>query len=145
MEKDFDRWNELAKKLQQRQPPPFFREREIWWCSLGVNIGSEEDGKNESFERPILILKVFNHGAIRIIPLTSQIKNSPYYYSIRHGLTQSFAILSQVKTLSTKRLSRKIGMLDERQFGRLSESFKNSIDNGLKNEISVFSGDFSEP
>lgn len=145
MEKEFDKWNELAKKVQQRQPPSFFRERDIWWCSIGVNIGSEENGKNEYFERPVLILKVFNHEAIRIAPLTSKIKNSFHHFVITHNLNKSSVILSQIKTLSTRRLTRKIGVLNGKQFGLLLESFRNSIGDDLKNEISVFSGDFSEP
>ena len=40
--------------------PRFFKEREIWWASIGSNVGSEEDGKNNDFERPVLILKKFN-------------------------------------------------------------------------------------
>lgn len=34
-----------------------FYEREIWWCSLGVNIGFEQDGTNDLFERPVLVIK----------------------------------------------------------------------------------------
>ena len=49
--KDFDKWNELKKKLHVRQERLLFHEREIWWCSLGVNIGFEENGKNEKTNR----------------------------------------------------------------------------------------------
>jgi hypothetical protein len=31
----------------------YFREKEIWWACLGANIGFEQNGKNENFERPI--------------------------------------------------------------------------------------------
>ncbi|MFA5871014.1 MAG: hypothetical protein WC842_03995 [Candidatus Paceibacterota bacterium] len=55
--KDFDSWNIQKKKINTREKVIFCNIREIWWCSLGVNIGSEEDGKNELFERPVLILK----------------------------------------------------------------------------------------
>ena len=34
--KDFDKWNELKKKLHVRDERILFHEREIWWCSLGV-------------------------------------------------------------------------------------------------------------
>ena len=37
--KDFDRWNEQKKKLHDGEREVLFHEREIWWCSLGVNIG----------------------------------------------------------------------------------------------------------
>lgn len=38
----------------------YFYEKDVWWASLGANIGHEEDGKNKKFERPVLILKKFN-------------------------------------------------------------------------------------
>ncbi|MFH1170496.1 MAG: hypothetical protein V1704_02965 [Candidatus Vogelbacteria bacterium] len=47
MKKDFDQWNERKKGLHNRDRVPFYHEREIWWCALGVNIGSEQDGSKE--------------------------------------------------------------------------------------------------
>lgn len=47
---------------------------------MGVNIGYEEDGKNEKFERPVLILKKFNQYLILVVPLSSKIKNNKYYF-----------------------------------------------------------------
>ena len=32
----------------------YFRERQIWWASVGQNIGVESNGKNANFERPVL-------------------------------------------------------------------------------------------
>ena len=49
-------------------------EREIWWCSLGVNVGHEEDGKNEQFERPALILKKWSNKTVIILPMTTKTK-----------------------------------------------------------------------
>ncbi|MDK2948964.1 MAG: hypothetical protein PWQ56_129 [Patescibacteria group bacterium] len=45
MEKSFDEWNEDKKKLNKLNSKFFLHEREVWWCSLGVNIGYEADGK----------------------------------------------------------------------------------------------------
>jgi hypothetical protein len=57
-QKDFDGWNNVKKKVDTHNTSSlYFKEREIWWASTGVNIGSESDGKNELFERPVLILK----------------------------------------------------------------------------------------
>lgn len=57
MEKDFDNWTQIKKGLDTEHKIPFFNEREIWWCSLGVNIGYEIYGKGYVFSRPVLILK----------------------------------------------------------------------------------------
>jgi mRNA interferase MazF len=57
MQKDFDKWNEQKKELDKKQKDMLFKEREIWWCNLGLNIGDEENGKGEKSTRPILIIK----------------------------------------------------------------------------------------
>lgn len=42
--KDFDSWNTRKKELNSIKPH-FYQEREIRWCSLGINIGFEETKK----------------------------------------------------------------------------------------------------
>lgn len=44
--KNYDQWNNLKKQLEERKEMPSFHEGDVWWCSLGVNIGQEIDGKN---------------------------------------------------------------------------------------------------
>ena len=62
MNKDFDTWNEEKKGLEIVAPDTLiFHEREIWWSSIGLNVGDEEDGKNDLFERPVLVLRKFNN------------------------------------------------------------------------------------
>ena len=64
MEKDFQKWHSEKEKLHARSNAPFFHEREIWWCSLGLNVGFEQDGKNDNFERPVLVLRRFNRDVL---------------------------------------------------------------------------------
>jgi hypothetical protein len=45
MKKDFDGWNEKKKDTNEKIGP-FCHERELWWCTLGVNIGFEQDGSD---------------------------------------------------------------------------------------------------
>ena len=47
-----------------------FHEREIWWCALGVNVGSEQDGVAKTYEPPILVIKNFNGQVLWAVPLT---------------------------------------------------------------------------
>ena len=57
----FIEWAKLKIRIHvSEEEPVYFKEKDIWWASLGANIGHEQDGKNESFERPILVLKKFN-------------------------------------------------------------------------------------
>lgn len=48
---DFIRWTKLKTCLHfSNKQSPYFSEREIWCASMGLNIGVEEDGKNDLFE-----------------------------------------------------------------------------------------------
>jgi mRNA interferase MazF len=62
MQKDFDRWNKLKKTTDGKDEAArlFFREGEVWWVHLGVNIGYETDGKRADFARPVVVLKKYN-------------------------------------------------------------------------------------
>lgn len=76
----------------------------------------EADGKNENFERPILVLKKFNGLMFWGLPLTSKEKSGEHYFKVTHENGISWATLSQVRVMSTKRLFRKIGMISEAEF-----------------------------
>ncbi len=130
MRKDFDRWNTNKKTLEIRVQVPFFHEREIWWCSLGVNIGVEYDGKNEYFERPVLIYHKFNKEMAWIFPMTSKPRTGPNYFEIAHDERTSWVCLSQIRTISTKRLIRKVSTTSDAQFQRLNRAFRDLIRNG---------------
>lgn len=116
MEKNFDAWNTIKKQINNEHLILYCNPKDIWWSSIGLNVGSEEDGKHELFERPVLIIKVFNKDMARVIPLTSKIRNDKNHCTISYNNRLGSAILSQMKTISTKRLSRKLGKLDQKQF-----------------------------
>lgn len=106
--KDFDSWNILKKSLHESsRNKPQFNEGDIWWCSLGINIGNEQDGKNELFERPVLVLIKFNESIALVVSLTSRIRNSLYYLPLRNHSV----ILSQVRLVSIKRFQRFVIMI----------------------------------
>ncbi len=118
MNKPFSQWNIFKQRLESQaiDPSLYFHEREVWWCSTGINIGVEADGKNEHFERPVLILKKFNGYMLWVVPLTSKERINPHFCRITHNKGVSFACLSQLRTISTKRLLRKIGMISNEDF-----------------------------
>lgn len=91
----------------------YFYAREIWWCSAGLNIGVEADGKNENFERPMLIIKKFNADMVWALPLTTKEKVNRFHYKLNHETITSWVILTQIKIISTKRLLRKVGSISE--------------------------------
>ena len=117
--KDFDKWNEKKKYIDQKEISGgmFFNEREIWWGSLGLNIGYEQDGKNENFERPLLIIRKFNRDIVWVLPLTTIAKNNKFHYKLKSS--GSSVILSQVRLLSTKRLLRLVETINENEFNEI--------------------------
>jgi mRNA interferase MazF len=117
MYKDFDQWNKSKKHIHNRIKTPLFHEREVWWCALGLNIGSEQDGKNNFFERPVIILKKFNRSMAWVVPLTKTHKDSIFHVSITSH--DSSAILSQLRIVSSQRLLRKAGYSTKEEFHTL--------------------------
>ena len=115
MDKDFDTWNREKKVVDKKTVNRnlYFYAREIWWCSAGLNVGVEADGKNENFERPMLIVKKFNADMVWVLPLTTKEKANKYHFKLTHETIKSWVILSQIKTISTKRLLRKIGSISK--------------------------------
>jgi mRNA interferase MazF len=111
--KQFNAWNERKKHADGKSISEdfFFHEREVWWCAVGVNIGAEIDGKNDDFERPILVIRKFNRDMFWGVPLTSKEKSHPAYVAITHDKGVSYANMTQLRTWSTKRLLRKVGMV----------------------------------
>jgi mRNA interferase MazF len=120
MEKNFDNWHSLKKNIQARNAPQF-NEREIWWCSVGVNIGFEEDGKNNHFERPVLVFRKFSKDTFLAIPLTSVDKdnNSPYYMNYPVNNKSGSLILSQLRLMSASRLNRKMDKMAKSDYTHL--------------------------
>lgn len=114
--KDFNSWNTEKQCINKVSKNLFFYEREIWWCILGVNIGVEIDGKNNRFQRPVIILKCINKDMLLVIPLTSKNSDTKYHFPIVTKRVNSFAKISQIRVISSKRLFRKMDTLDESSF-----------------------------
>jgi mRNA interferase MazF len=95
--KDFSEWHRLKTELQQRQGSPNPNQREIWWCSVGLNLGHEEDGKGTQFSRPVLVVRKFNRRIFWGVPLTTQIKDKLHYHRIYFKEQEQCAMLSQLR------------------------------------------------
>ena len=55
-QKDFSEWHKIKAIIHHDKERPHFHEREIWFCSLGGNVGFEQDGRGETFLRPVIVL-----------------------------------------------------------------------------------------
>ena len=124
----FTEWIKLKISLHTSDDIDYyFREREIWWASLGANVGYEQDGKNQNFERPVLVLKKFNKYILWVLPLTSTIKDNKYYFKISHNGKEYSIVLSQLRLISSKRLIRKNRVLPKEEFNRVREKVRSFI------------------
>ncbi|MBP7760690.1 type II toxin-antitoxin system PemK/MazF family toxin [Candidatus Saccharibacteria bacterium] len=113
VKRDYGKWHTLKGDLEIGHFEANYSEREVWWCSLGANIGFEEDGKNHLFERPVLVVKKYSKELFLGVPLSTKLKNSRYYHHIAVGDKNGVVILSQARALSSKRLQRRIGRITE--------------------------------
>ncbi len=119
----FKKWFYLKIGLYHKKNILFFKERELWWCSLGVNIGEEIFGKGEKFTRPVLIFKKFTSNSFLGLPLTSQDKKGSWYVEIRQKGRKSRVMLNQARSLDKKRLTKRIGTLDDTDFQKVQKQF----------------------
>ena len=130
MKKDFQKWHKKKTSVNNIQKRPFFHEREIWFCYLGINVGFEQDGTEVGFQRPVVVLKKFNNEIFWAIPLTKSKKKNKgkadkYYYSFSFiPNIESVAILSQIRLIDARRLSRHIGTISENNFQGLKKKLK---------------------
>lgn len=127
MEKDFDAWNKNKKELENTPIKKYVHPKEIWWCSLGVNLGAETDGKGENFERPVIVIKVYNKETMIVLPITTKQKDDQFHHKIQTTGRTVWVKLTQMRVISSKRLLRKIDLLDEASFEILKDVWKQSL------------------
>jgi len=125
MKKDYDKWNNKKIGLNDHNPRLFFQEREVWFTSLGANIGSEQDGKGSEFLRPVIVIKKFNNEIFWGIPTTKHYKPSPYYLRCEYNKGKyTNAILSQLRLIDCKRIKYPIGHISESDFLEMRNRIK---------------------
>jgi len=126
--KNFSKWHKKKKKLHKRNRDVYPKQREIWWAALGVNIGNETDGKHKNFERPIVVVSVYGTKTVWGVPVTTQKKtNGEFYYQYELDGEIYTASLTDMRSLSFKRLLRKIGRMSQNDFKRLQERLREFI------------------
>lgn len=113
MQKDFDRWNHQKKALDANDAEPlYFREGDIWWVHLGVNIGYEIDGKHDNFARPVIVLRKYNKYSFLALPLTTRSTPGPYKIPVGDVAgKQASAVVSQLRNIDSRRLYQKVAWL----------------------------------
>jgi mRNA-degrading endonuclease toxin of MazEF toxin-antitoxin module len=132
--KDFDIWNKVKKLIEKDVREVFAYPRDVWWCSLGVNVGAEIDGKNDGFERPVIVMNVYNKDTLLVLPTTGRAKADKFHAPLdikavdwKTGEVSTktvFVKLTQARVISNKRLIRKVGVIDQSDFLRIQKAFR---------------------
>jgi len=129
---EYNKWNDVKKKIATEKVVRHFKEREIFYMKMGKNIGFEQNGKGENFVRPVIILKKFNSDMFYGVPLSSQSKKGIFYYDFKfqkgNRVSENIALLSQMRLFSATRLLNKIGMISKDDFRDMKQKLKELID-----------------
>ena len=128
MNKNFNNWNTVKKETQQITKKVYFKDRDIFWTKIGENIGFEQNGKGEEFQRPVLVVKRYTNDMFLGIPLSTTLREGSFYFQFSFlEDKQSTALLVQHKLYSNKRLIKKIGMINKIDFKNLQAKLHNLI------------------
>ncbi len=120
----FLEWIRLKQQLHQgTQSPPLVSAGDIWWASIGENVGSEINGKSRLFSRPVIIFKKLAHGFFFVIPTTTKSKVGSWFVAFRQADRQMTASLHQARAIDHRRLSTKLGQLDDSDFQKVRDGF----------------------
>ncbi len=127
--KEFDNWNEIKKETQDKKVTFIFKVREIYWLKVGQNIGYEVYGKGDDFLRPVLIIRKFSKDSFLGIPLTSSKKDDMFHFEFIPINKQklNYAMLSQIKLFSAKRIHDKLGKISIKDFENMKIKLKDLI------------------
>ncbi|PCI30066.1 hypothetical protein COB55_00725 [Candidatus Wolfebacteria bacterium] len=107
--KNLLQWTDVKSQIHADKERPYFHIREVWFCSLGTNIGFEQDGDGDTYLRPVVVVKKFNN---------------QFQYSKSQSST---AILSQIRLIDGKRFSYKSGMVSKKDFDGLKQKLMQLI------------------
>jgi mRNA interferase MazF len=124
--KKFLEWMRLKEKRHESEhKPPHVSEGDIWWASLGENVGSEINGKSHQFSRPVIIFKKLAHGFYFVIPTTTKTRNGSWYCKFHQSEKEFFACLHQARSIDHRRLYSRLGELDDEDEKRVRIQFEN--------------------
>jgi len=117
-------WIRLKEKLHaSKHRPPLVSQGDIWWASVGENVGSEVNGKSQLFSRPVIVFKKLAHGFYFVIPTTTQDRRGTWFVPFRQREQSMVACLHQARAIDHRRLSSKLGTLDDKDFDRVRRAF----------------------
>lgn len=123
--KNFNDWNTKKIKIDSFTNIKHPKAGEIWWCRVGVNIGSEVYGKGREYTRPVLIINTDGNENFIGVPLSSKLKNTKYSCIIKTSDEMLHTVLVyQIRNFDNRRLKEKIYDLQEPELQRVKIYFE---------------------
>ena len=127
-----------VQKIKAQEKPrnkiPMFESGQFWWVNIGRNIGIETYGKGNDYRRSVIIIRKYNKNQLLIAPTTSSANEHSDYFKFEffdektNKIVVRSIILSQLKTIDSKRLIRRIPhKFSTKRFKRLLIALRNSI------------------
>jgi len=121
----FDDWNRLKKKLNKKKEIINFYQGNIYFMSIGKNIGHEVYGKDELFLRPVLVYKKLTKNTFLGIPLTSQKKEGSFFFQFSYKKNKtSVAMLHQMRVFDIRRSEYLSGKINKNTYKNLEIAVK---------------------
>ena len=116
----FSEWTKEKANLRYNGKLPKFPiyNNFIYWCNLGVNIGSEQNKL-----RPVLILKTSKNSPIcTILPLTTKRLEDNFWFHIDLEEIDSTVLVEQLKVVSKIRITDPYRKKGVRNYGKSADS-----------------------
>jgi mRNA interferase MazF len=105
----------------------FFKEWDIWWISLGLNLKTEICWKWDFFRRPVLIIKKLSSSNFIWIPLSTKVKFWTWFINYKHKWIEQTALIYQIRMFNKIRFQRKIWEIDEKDFLKIKKGLANLL------------------
>jgi len=99
---EYATWTKDKAKIKFQNDIPKFpiTSNYIYWCDLGINIGSEQNKI-----RPVIIVKTKKNSPIcTVLPLTSERMNDTRWYHVDLENQNSTVLIEQLKNISKLRI-----------------------------------------
>ncbi len=111
----------VAAAESQRQK--FFKQGEVWWCRIGMNVGDEIFGKGDAFVRPVFVFKKLTGNTFLGLPITKREKVGSWYVKFRVDGDDRWVLLNQARVFDSRRLLGRVGAVSTRDFNIIRGRF----------------------
>jgi mRNA interferase MazF len=125
--KNFAGWHGLKQNLDALTTVPDFKAREVWWCSIGANIGSEMCGKGATFTRPVLILKKTGPTTFIGVSATTNLAARFDHFPVKIQGKPGHLRLFSIRSYDARRLADRMGRLPEAEFAAVQKAIIEKI------------------